>query len=198
MPARSFVLGTGIYTFFPSTQGRGLLSPTAPLSSLPNPGMAPFPSRFVRRAAGPSPEEDPQSRILTLKGICKLEIGSLSIFFHSLVQSVVWGGFPLVQIQPYTSTASLSLPFISPQKGILPPRAYTACFISPSLQARTCGSPGCPLGPLEMFLSLCSLDSWNSKTSGLNTAMFEGRRNFGSPYFSTLLTPLHVFFKVPL
>ena len=47
-----------------------------------------------------------------------------------------WRGFSLVQIQSYTSTASLSLPFVSPQKGIPPLHAYAAHFIFPSWQSR--------------------------------------------------------------
>ena len=53
----------------------------------------------------------------------------------------------------------------------------------------------CPPGPLEMFMSLCSLDSQISTSSCL-TAVFEGCGNFTSPYFSVMLT--HPLFNVVL
>ena len=54
---------------------------------------------------------------------------------------------------------TLSLPFVSPQKGIPPLSAYAAHFLFPSSQSCTYGLPGCPHGSLEMSLLLCSLDS---------------------------------------
>ena len=41
-----------------------------------------------------------------------------------------WRGFSLVQIQSYTSTASLSLPFVSPQKGIPPSMPTPPIYLS--------------------------------------------------------------------
>ena len=113
----------------------------------------------------------------------QLETGSFSIFPHPLVC-----GFSLVKIQSYTSTDSLSLPFVSPQKGIPPLCTQAAHFISASLQSCTYCLLCCPFGPLEMFLSLCSPDSWTSKSSCINTAVFAGQGNSGCPYFSAMLT----------
>ena len=62
-------------------------------------------------------------------------MGSLSVLFR---------GFSLVQIQSYASPASLSLPFVSTQKGIPPLGAYVAHFISLSSQSPTYGPSGCP------------------------------------------------------
>ena len=79
-----------------STQGRGLLSLTVPLSSLLSPGFDPLLPRHTHRVAGPSPEEVPQPWFVTPKAVCKLEIGSFSIF--SIPRYVVQRGFSLVQI----------------------------------------------------------------------------------------------------
>ena len=136
-----------------SLQGGDCFLPlqTVPLNSLLSLRLAPLLPRCANKAASPSSEKVPQ-----------LEIGSLSVQVH---------GFSLVQIQSYASPAPLFLSFVSLQKGIPHP---CACLISPSLQSCTYGPPGCPCGSLETSLSLCSLDSWNSKSFGLNTVVFEG------------------------
>ena len=132
-----------------------------------NLGVAPLLPRYTNMAAGPS-----QKKAL------QLETGSLSVPIK---------GFFLVQIKSYTSPASLSFPFVFPQKGIPPVHAYAAHFISPSSQSCTYGLPGYLHGSLETSVSLCSPYSWNSKSFGLNTAVLQGRGNFRSTYFSTLL-----------
>ncbi|XP_029794310.1 uncharacterized protein LOC115290543 [Suricata suricatta] len=67
------------------------------------------------------------------------------------------------------------------QKGDPFPPASTACFIAPNSQSCTYGPPSSPREPLEMFLSLCSSEFWNSKSSGLNRAVFEGQGASGPP-----------------
>ena len=122
---------------------------------------------------------------LSLSKINIKKIESLSFFLIPEVH-----GFSLVQIQSYTSIAYLSLPFVSLQKGIPSLHSYAAHFISPIFQPHSYGLPIYPCGPLETSLSLCSPDSWNSKSSVLNTAVFEGQGNFRSPYFYTMLISL--------
>ena len=113
----------------------------------------------------------------------QLEIGPFSVPVH---------GFSLVQMQSYASPASLSLPFVSPQKWILPLCSSTTRFLSPCLQSFTYGLSGCPSGALEASLSLCLLDSWSSKSLGLHTAVFERQGYFRSPNFSAMLAPASV------
>ena len=138
-------------------------------------GLAPLLPRHINRAAGPSPEKARH-----------LEIRSVSFFSVPRSMGFLWS--------KYSPTASLSLPFVSSKKGIPALSSYASHFISPSFQSCTCGPPSCPHGPLEMSLSLCSSYSWNSKFSDLNTAVFEGWGNFGSPYFAARLTLFLFFF----
>ena len=158
-----------LYTFFPPQSGKGLLSPAADCASeLVTKLRAGSPPPQVRKQGSWSPSEEAPW----------LGIGAFSVPVH---------GFSLVQIQSYASPATLSLPFVSLQKGIPPLRAYTACFISPSSQPEHLWPARLSWCAPGDSLSLCSPDSWNSMSCGLNTALSEGQGNFGSSYFSTTL-----------
>ena len=129
-----------------------------------NLGVAPLLPRYTNMAAGPS-----QKKAL------QLETGSLSVPIK---------GFFLVQIKSYTSPDALSLPFVSPQKGIPPLHAYAACFISPGLQSPIRWSRCLPVDSV----------SFSSRLLGLKfpwlQPFFERHGRYGSPYFSTMLAPL--------
>ena len=130
-----------LYTFCLFSLGRGLLSATADCTSelISESGTGFPPPQVCELDSRTQSGESPTVRDWTF--------------------SIPIRGFSLVQIQSYSFPASLSLPFVSLQKGIPPICAYVACFISPSLQS------------LETSLSLCNLDSWNSKSFGLKGGM---------------------------
>ena len=142
-----------LFAFFPQHSREGIALSTCAWELATELGLAPLLPRYTKR----------------LEKALELKIGSFSIFFCSPTHV-----FSLVQIQPSTSAISLSLSFVFLQKGIPPLRSYAAFFISPSLKSCIYGPSHCPHGPLEMFLSLCSLDSWNFKPSCLNISVFEG------------------------
>ena len=122
-----------------SIRERGLLSQFA--SELATePELAPPPSTQGNEVW----RKSCQPWIITPKAVCKLETDSV----FSIPQTLVQRGFSLVQIQFHTSTASLSLPFVSPQKGIPPLCAYTAQAVPVGLWICFCHSvawiPGIP------------------------------------------------------
>ena len=85
--------------------------------------LAPHLPRCANREPRPRPNKAPQ-----------LEIRSLSVPVR---------GSPLIHIQPYTSAATLSLTFVSPQKGISSFHSYLAQFMYPSSQSATCHLSRC-------------------------------------------------------
>ena len=105
----------------------GLLSPSVDCApALPlKPMLAPHLPRCANREPRPRPNKAPQ-----------LEIRSLSVPVR---------GSPLIHIQPYTSAATLSLTFVSPQKGISSLHSYLAQFMYPSSQSATCHFSRCLL-----------------------------------------------------
>ena len=88
----------------------------------------------MKRAADPSPEKALQ-----------LEIGSFSILVC---------GFSLVQIQSYTSPASLSLPFVSLQKGIPPIHALRPVLSLPVCNHAPMAHQVVPLVPGDISVTL--------------------------------------------
>ena len=113
---------------------------------------------------------------------------ALSIFL--VPPSMVWRGLSLVQIQSHTFTASLSLPFVFPLKKFPTPCLHHPFYASQFAYMHLCPAKLSLSISGDFFLSLCSLYSWYSKCSDLNTAVFEGGGKFQSPYFSTILTSL--------
>ena len=102
-----------------------LLSPSVDCApALPlKPMLAPHLPRCANREPRPRPNKAPQ-----------LEIRSLSVPVR---------GSPLIHIQPYTSAATLSLTFVSPQKGISSLHSYLAQFMYPSSQSASCHLSRC-------------------------------------------------------
>ena len=100
------------------------------------------------------------------------------IFLHFFLIPVL--GVSLVRKQSHTSTTFCLFLFLLSlcRRGSLPSMPISCTY----------GPASCLCGPLEMCLSVCNLNSWNSKSSGLNTTGSVGQGNFRSPYFSTMLT----------
>ena len=88
-----------------------------------NAGSSPPLPRCANREPSPRAKKAPQSEIRSL--------------------SVPVRGSPLIHIQPYTSTATLSLTFVSPQKGISSLHSYLAQVMYPSSQSATCHLSRC-------------------------------------------------------
>ena len=125
-----------------STQGRGLPSPSAPLRSLPHPGASSLLPRRSHTAAASLLESQHLSQV------CKGEM-------HCISRSPVPGP-ERVSSCPDTrpqTTASLVLPFASPQKGFpssVPVLFYLTHFTyvhfcSAKLPPSTCGDPSAGL-----------------------------------------------------
>ena len=95
-----------------------------------------------------SPEKDPQAWIM-------LEIGSFSIF--SVPPSVVQGGFSLVQIQSYTSTASISPPLSLHRRGPLPSVPAPPVFSLPGRNHAPIAHQVVPVSPWRCF---CHSVAW--------------------------------------
>ena len=134
------------------------------LDLTPNPGVASLLPRCETRAPGPS-----------LRKALQLQIRSLSVPVQSFLLSRYSPMLPqLLFLFPLSLRRRGSLPSLPTQPVFSLPRSYTY------------GPPACPGESLGTSLSLCSPDSWNSKSFGLNTSVFEGRGNFGYPYFSTI------------
>lgn len=93
-------------------------------------------------------------------------------------------GFSLVRTQSYPSTAALSLPCVSLQNRSLP-SVPTPPVLSPLV--RSLGQ-AVPMGPWKHLChSVAKMPGIPSFLA--STWLFEGRENFGSPYFSSMLTP---------
>ena len=78
---------------------------------------------------------------------------------------MVWRGFSLVQTHPMLPQP-LFLFLLSLHLRGSPPLcayAYVALFTFPNLHTHTSVLPSCLSTPVEMLLSLCSLEFWNSK-----------------------------------
>ena len=133
-----------------STPGRGSLSPTvycAPDLAI-EPGAGSHPPQVCDLGSQPQSQESPT------------EIGSFSVPVR---------GFSLVQIQSHAFPATLSLPFVSPQK-----QTPLACsFYLSQFTILHLWPSGCPGGSLEAQLSLFLLDSWDSKSFGFNASLRE-------------------------
>ena len=129
--------------------------------------LAPHLPRCANREPRPRPNKAPQ-----------LEIRSLLVPVR---------GSPLIHIQPYTSAATLSLTYVSPQKGISSLHSYLAQFMYPSSQSATCHLSRCLISFREY--SVC----FSSRLLGFKKFWlphFERHGMYRSPYFSTMVTPL--------
>lgn len=121
-PWSSFILSSH------STQWRGLLRLTVPLSLLLSLGLALLLPQVCSQGDRPQSGENPTTLY------CVRNWFFLRFFSCSLVH-----GFSLVQIRSYTSTVSLSLPFVSLQKASPPlpclccPQLYLSRFANTHL-----------------------------------------------------------------
>ena len=152
-----------LHTFFLQHSREGLLSLTEPLSSLPSPGLASLLSRCVQ-GSRPQSTESPTTWIM-------LEVGSYSV--PPTPKSMV---FLLSKHNP-TLPQPLSLPFVSPQKGMPPLCAYAAHFISPNSQSRTYDFPNWPTGPWRCF---CHSVAWIPGILSLLASVLLCLRNEGT------------------
>ena len=146
---------------------RFFLLQTAPLTSPLSPGLASLHPRCAIGAAGPSQEKTP-----------RLEIESFSTPVRV---------FCLVQIQSYASLASLSLLFVSPQKGISPLHSfYLSQFAIMHLWPIRLSQwvPRCDC----LFVSQ-TLRVQSPLASTLLSLRDKGLGTSQSPYFSAMLVP---------
>ena len=157
-----------VFVLSRSTPGRGSLSPTvgcAPdLATEPRAG---FPTPQVsEQGSRPQSRESPTVKDWILP----------SPRFFSCPDTVL-------------HLPSLSLSFVSLQKGITPLRVYMAHFISPSLQSPIYVQSGGLGVSLVVTRSLFLQNSWDSKSFGFSPSLFERHRKFRSPYLSAMLGP---------
>ena len=95
-----------LYAFFPQLSKKGITLSYCACELMNEPRTGSPPSQALQQGSRPQSRESPQPWIM-------LEIGSFSVFFFPFPS--LW--FSLVQIQSYTSTASLSLPFCLSTEG---------------------------------------------------------------------------------